>query len=537
MHLFGDVPMRRGRRWIGWSLVVGAVLFVGAALALATGVLDFGFRLGGGPIGLVVFISGLMIIRGRRHLARGGEEAMATDPRPPVLYLRQFSDDGAKHALSLLGSRRRLSFSSWVKRTYEERIGGALAHLGPMVAIGRPDEPLPELGSARIYVGDDAWQAKVGELIDRSGVVILQIGETEGIRWEVAQMVGRADPGKLVLALPMDEKTGEMAQQNRYDAFLHLNGSVFPKPLPKEIGRAQFIYFDQDWAPRLLTPSAATRRALMADDGLKARPRLRVALDALNDAFLRTPLPYGVRLALVVPVLLVYLLFGALAFQASFETIGGTTFLGLFETRGDVYDDLRPEFEALQRDFAEIAEAIGEVGSVQVSTPKPWDPPPVYDVRAKSYNADIVSSTLLEDHTVEPLYDLYLSEIETGFHWVLQTTTVTRAHGRRAPSDLRRRLRGLLETRYLVVLRPYWLEAPKDGGFRLDVETLVVDLRTKSIIEAFVLRVRNPSAPSPPAANSPKLAKYLQRYGYSVGREKLAALLAEKTGGTFRFDR
>ncbi len=77
----------------GVSIVVLSVLGLGlSARADLTG-----RALPGGSGTVFVFLSGgtliggLLIRRSRRHLATSGDEALANDPRPPILYLRPSS--------------------------------------------------------------------------------------------------------------------------------------------------------------------------------------------------------------------------------------------------------------------------------------------------------------------------------------------------------------------------------------------------------------------------------------------------------------
>jgi hypothetical protein len=49
--------------------------------------------------------------------------------------------------------------------TEEEQLAMVMNEIGPFIAIGRPGEQWPELGAARMYVGDDEWQATINNLI------------------------------------------------------------------------------------------------------------------------------------------------------------------------------------------------------------------------------------------------------------------------------------------------------------------------------------------------------------------------------------
>lgn len=139
--------------------------------------------------------------RSRRHVAESAEAAMARDPRPPVLYLRSFKDDGDAN----LG----MASSAWSRRvvnavqlsSVEEELAAVLHGIGPVVAIGRPGEPLPELGAARLYVSHDAWQQAVGNLMRQAGLVVVRVGASPGVLWEVDQALTHVPRDRLVLAM------------------------------------------------------------------------------------------------------------------------------------------------------------------------------------------------------------------------------------------------------------------------------------------------------------------------------------------------
>ena len=61
----------------------------------------------------------LLVLASRRHFTRRLEDVLAEDPREPVLFLRQFGDDGVKHQDSTLRG-------NFAQRTFEERIVRAL---------------------------------------------------------------------------------------------------------------------------------------------------------------------------------------------------------------------------------------------------------------------------------------------------------------------------------------------------------------------------------------------------------------------------
>ena len=160
----------------------------------------------GWDTGLSVVIAVLAIVawrlwrKSRQYGALDATQAMARDRRPPVLYLRSFADDSN----ALMGDQ------SFVERhgailaspvTPEQEIADILDAIGPVVAIGKPGEPLPELGAARLYVSDEQWQAKVRELMGSASLVVVRLGSSPGLLWEIEQALAHLPRQRLVLAV------------------------------------------------------------------------------------------------------------------------------------------------------------------------------------------------------------------------------------------------------------------------------------------------------------------------------------------------
>ena len=201
--------------------------------------------------------------RARRHEAAAAQSRLAQDPRPPVLYLRSFSADMSTAEdphrsflpLLLIQPGRWIAVALSAGLTEEEYLAQALGGIGPVVAIGRPGEPLPELGAVRVYAAQDEWQAKVAEYMRTSKLVVLRLGATQGFRWEFQRSARDLDPTRLVLLVPFDRKT--------YDRFRAESAELFPHPLPeyeekwfgvrRGLGTLHaLIYFESGWKPRFV---------------------------------------------------------------------------------------------------------------------------------------------------------------------------------------------------------------------------------------------------------------------------------------------
>ncbi len=259
----------RGGRLPGQRPKLGvAYMFVGSLLMVACAILIYYlFFSGKVMLGVAIIAGGIpgafgwfLFLRGRRHRVWIGHPS--DDTRKPILFLRPFTQDGVQAYV------HQTMKGAWAATKtggrYEDMIRHAFRNMGPLLAIGKPGEKLPQTGAARVYFSssdEQGWKQKVGELLADSQLVLLQIGGSPGLAWEVEQAVDTlaSTPTCLVLCIPTP-RLGLLGLSSRmlrkrkrkrmYQAFRELHGSKFPKGLPEDIGCDQFICFDQDWTPR-----------------------------------------------------------------------------------------------------------------------------------------------------------------------------------------------------------------------------------------------------------------------------------------------
>jgi hypothetical protein len=177
--------------------------------------------------------------RDKRLGAETADEILDSDKRPPILYLRAFDTDRS---------------TLW----YERRVRGALRKLGPLVAVGRPDDRRPLGHASRAYPRSD-WKRFVLDLAKRAQLVVVRIGTAPNLCWELEQLVARESPEKLVLCLPKHPLISYRAlralfdeartPKGQYAAFKGRVEHLFPGGLPSEVGRSTFVTFASDWKP------------------------------------------------------------------------------------------------------------------------------------------------------------------------------------------------------------------------------------------------------------------------------------------------
>ncbi len=169
-----------------------------SAIAFGIAIVVTGF--GGACVGAVLKWIGFKLHeRALKTLAPNARELLARDTRPPVVYLRTFDADARAASTALLMS---IAPSGLVGTTAERVLCEFLGAVGPVVAVGKPGDALPELGAARLYAAHDAWQDEVVELIGQASLVIVRAGHSAGILWEL-ELVFRCVPfDRIVMLIP-----------------------------------------------------------------------------------------------------------------------------------------------------------------------------------------------------------------------------------------------------------------------------------------------------------------------------------------------
>ncbi len=123
---------------------------------------------------------------------------MRTDTRAPILFLRSFSED---HSTVIDKSRWPIAIIS-SDPEFEEVLAKQFSTFGPFIAIGNPEDKLPPIGAARDYVEGKGWQERVEELLKDSELIIMLIGSTDSLLWEMNKIIELEAMHKLLLVFP-----------------------------------------------------------------------------------------------------------------------------------------------------------------------------------------------------------------------------------------------------------------------------------------------------------------------------------------------
>lgn len=227
-------------------------------------------------LGLAVLIAGIALYRYGTRLLQVSTWRFLTDRRPPVLFLRSFAFDPAADMTDIVPI-------FFPQRRFEESLVRVLQPLGPVLAIGRPHEKLPETGADRIYVAEADWRAAVSYFTERAAAVFILAGDSAGLRWEMKHVLREMPLDRLLFGFPYIKHTSsvdvgwftrvkqsltrgwdrfhprEQERQHRYQAFVQCAASCHQHNLPGSLGEAQYLIFDAEGRARLL----ATQRSVL----------------------------------------------------------------------------------------------------------------------------------------------------------------------------------------------------------------------------------------------------------------------------------
>ena len=233
--------MRKSTKAKALKLAGGALIIVGLSLALINPLLAT----------IPVFSAYLLLRRAKKHNVKQEGTAWQVDSRPPVIYLRSFKDEEQQAVFFDRFSKAGRSNETMLADTVpnnsvqeQDALGYIFRKIGPYFALGRPGEELPELGSTKIYVGNEEWQTKIRDLLDHARLVVFSAGITDSLRWELAELVRRVSPHKILMILPVRERD--------YLGFIHWANAILPAPFPATFPPSRLVMFDEGWSPSYL---------------------------------------------------------------------------------------------------------------------------------------------------------------------------------------------------------------------------------------------------------------------------------------------
>lgn len=191
---------------LGARLVGSGSVIIGVA-AIAAGVL---------LVSVAHLPSRLTLMISDRALATPARGFGDHADRESLLLLRSFSDDQVSLRSLITSGGPGYSIVPGARYRFEELVAASLFTDGRLVAIGRPGERLSELGAARTYYPDDAWQEAVRTTAHRSAGVFLIAGSTEGLAWELEQLHAWGLLNKVLVVLPPEPDHARAVERTQW---------------------------------------------------------------------------------------------------------------------------------------------------------------------------------------------------------------------------------------------------------------------------------------------------------------------------------
>lgn len=182
------------------------------------------------------------------------DQVTEIDQRSPVLFLRPFDEDKSRTYDVIIAGETTVN----IQGTSEEFLL-RLNAIGPLVSIGEPNWQSRigayPYGAYRVFVEHQNWQQKVEELLGKSSLVVLTVGESAGIEWEIEAVKNKIDHTALLLYLP-PRPTGALTKKGRakkektiYDEFKTMIEKRFPIHLPDFQETIYIIGFKENGDP------------------------------------------------------------------------------------------------------------------------------------------------------------------------------------------------------------------------------------------------------------------------------------------------
>ncbi|MDZ4178107.1 MAG: hypothetical protein U1E29_02560 [Coriobacteriia bacterium] len=138
----------------------------------------------------------------RRILQPLVREQIQSDARRPILLLRSFQDDSLEVRSPAMPGSFIDTFAGEVFSRFEEVIAWSAWGFGPVLAIGQPGTILQPLGAARDYFSDDDWQTAVDQRAENARAIVVVVGRSPGLVWEIQNIRQHNRLAKAVFILP-----------------------------------------------------------------------------------------------------------------------------------------------------------------------------------------------------------------------------------------------------------------------------------------------------------------------------------------------
>lgn len=181
----------------------------------------------------------------RPYYTKSDLEIRQTDPRAPVLYLRNFSSDDEEFPVY----PDRTSFLYPQKWHIEHALCSGFDSVGSMIAVGRPQDDIPHVGVTRLYITNPYWQVIINELMELSQFIVVRYDNTQGLNWEIGNITARGFWGKS--AILVVDKNGSPYSEIEYAYVAGILRDEYKLELPSYELNMYYVWSDNlgNWHP------------------------------------------------------------------------------------------------------------------------------------------------------------------------------------------------------------------------------------------------------------------------------------------------
>lgn len=138
---------------------------------------------------LFSFLANVVRRSARSRAVSSLTELLASDNRPPILFLRAFRDDQVTLPTPRYDPLGKLLNSGFPKEHFEHLLLLEGTRFGPVVALGNPNDRYPPYGVSRGYFEHKDWKGAVSDLAQKSAAIVLCFDETDSVLWELEHII------------------------------------------------------------------------------------------------------------------------------------------------------------------------------------------------------------------------------------------------------------------------------------------------------------------------------------------------------------
>lgn len=184
---------------------------------------------------LSLFFTGALYRMGHSLSMKSAFEVVESSTKLPVLLLRSFDLDKKRPTLSN-------SLSLWTD--IQQVVAGSIQkHWSrPVIALGPPGKAHRTFRYAQVFVDGENWQPVVGSLLTACAAVVVFLGSSPGLKWELKEAIRVVQPTRLVFSFE------GLVESDRIVILLQLQ-QYLPVPFVNTPAAFAYLAFDSEWQP------------------------------------------------------------------------------------------------------------------------------------------------------------------------------------------------------------------------------------------------------------------------------------------------